>query len=88
MKVIVTLNGGPKNVWHQWGLNCNPFPHLARYEESTANRMLQQLDSDPLPDAEAIRRILKGCDPKFIDLCVQNFEPGSRVAFTVSWPDR
>ena len=87
MRIKVTLNGGPVNVWHELGLRCNPFPQIAKHEFAAANRMLQELDADPLPDAAAVRRILTGCDPQFVDLCMRKFTPGERVAFVVTWPD-
>ena len=87
MKVRITLNGGPANVWANWGLRCNPFPQIPSAEFATANRMLQALDSDPLQSSDEIRTILAGCDPAFVDLCVDRFKPGERVQFSVTWPD-
>ena len=87
MKIVVTLNGGPKNVWHTYGLRCNPFPQIGKFEFATANRMLRELDSDPLTGPEDIRRILKGCDHDFIELCCSQFKAGERIQFTISWPD-
>lgn len=88
MTITVILNGGPVNVWHIYGLKCNPFPQFARAEMAHANRMLQQLDSDPLTSTDDIRRILAGCDQDFIDGCCARFEFGRRVHFQVSWPGK
>jgi len=87
MRITVTLNGSNDNPWHGIGLNANPFPQIARAEFAGANRMLRELDSEPLKSADDIRRILNGCDQAFIDLCVQQFKPGERIAFQVEWPE-
>lgn len=86
MRINVTINGGPINVWHRYGLKCNPFPQLARYEYSVANRMLQELDSDPIESTDRIRTILSGCAPEFIEICCAEFKAGQRVSFHVAWP--
>lgn len=86
MRITVTINGGPENVWHEWGLTCNPFPQLPAYEFVDANRRLRALDSDPLTSVEDIRRILEGCESEFIELCCRSFRPGERVQFDVTWP--
>lgn len=83
--ITVTLNGGPVNVWHQYGTRCNPFPQMARAEDSHANRLLQELDSEPLQSVQDIRRILHACSTEFVELCCQQFKPGERVQFQVWW---
>jgi hypothetical protein len=88
MVLKITLNGGPVNVWHNMGLTCNPFPHIARAESASANRMLQMLDSDPLQSTDDIRRILHGCTEEFIEVCCHQFVPGQRIAFTIEFPER
>lgn len=87
MKIRVTINGGPVNVHHQFGLICNPFPQIPKYEYSAANRMLQALDSDPLESTDQIRTILSGCDLEFIELCCKHFELGNRTSFVVEFPE-
>lgn len=87
MTVHVVINGGPVNVHTALGLTCNPFPVIPEAEYAVANRMLRELDSDPLPDADSVRKILDGCDPDFVELCVKNFVPGRRIGFSVTWPD-
>lgn len=87
MKITVVLNGGPDNFYRHYGLTCNPFPAIPDARFETANRMLRELDSDPLAGVEDIRKILAGCDQEFIDLCCARFVPGQRVRFTVEWPD-
>jgi hypothetical protein len=74
-------------VHEQFGLKCNPFPAIPKAEFSTANRMLRELDSDPLKSSAEVARILHGCDEEFIKLCCQKFEVGKRVSFVVSWPE-
>lgn len=86
MRVEVTINGGPDNPWHVYGLTANPFPKIGRAEFGTANRMLRELDSDPITSQDQIRIILKGCDQEFIDRCVERYRPGERVSFIISWP--
>lgn len=88
MRVKITLNGGPINRYAHMGLTCNPFPAIPQAEFATANRMLRELDSDPLKSMDDIRRILKGCAEEFIDLCCEKFIPGQRVSFTVSFPEK
>jgi hypothetical protein len=85
--ITVTLNGSDKNPWYMYGLTANPFPQIAKAEYTTADRMLRELDSDPLTSTDDIRRILKGCDEKFIELCCEKFVPGQRIKFQVNWPD-
>jgi len=86
MRVTVTLNGSPTNGWHRYGLRCNPFPQIPDARFNTANRMLQELDSNPLESTAQIRTILSGCDPEFIELCCARFVSGQRVQFDVEWP--
>lgn len=85
--VRVTINGGPENVHRQYGLTCNPFPAIPRFEYVAANRMLRELDSDPLASVDDVRRILAGCDDAFVDLCCQKFVAGQRVSFTIEFPE-
>lgn len=87
MFVKVTLNGGPTNVWLRWQLTANPFPAIPKAEFAVANRMLRELDSDPLTSVDDIRRILSGCSEEFIELCCREFVAGKRISFGVSWPD-
>jgi len=91
IEYIVTLNGTDKNPWHLFDLRCNPFPQLARMQTDAAERILAELDGDPIPHstpgeaAEYIRRKLNGFSNEFVELCVNKFIPGQRVQFTVSW---
>lgn len=87
MKVLVVINGGPNNVHERYGLTANPFPAIPVAEFHTANRMLRELDADPLSSTDDVRRILSGCDQGFIDLCCQQFKIGERIRFSVTWPD-
>jgi hypothetical protein len=87
VRITVTINGGPINIWNQHQLQANPFPQIPRAEYGTANRMLRELDSDPITDVSEIRNILDGCDKEFIDLCCRLFIYGERIRFDVEWPE-
>lgn len=86
-RIKVTINGGATNRWHQYGLTANPFPQIGRAEASVANRMLRELDSDPITSTDQIRTILAGCDQGFIDLCCSQYKAGELVSFNVEWPE-
>lgn len=86
IRVTVTLNGGPVNVHRQYGLTCNPFPAIPRYGFNAANRMLRDLDADPLTSTDDIKRILHGCDSEFVELCCKHFVPGQRISFDITFP--
>jgi hypothetical protein len=86
MVITVTLNGTSENPYHKLGMRRNPFPQIARAEFNAADRMLAQLDAEPLNGPEDIRRILAGCDADFIELCCKQFKKGERVRFLVYWP--
>lgn len=86
IRATVTINGGPVNVWANMGLVANPFPAIPMAEYAEANRLLQRLDSDPIRSVKALRTILEGCSPEFIEGCVQRYRRGKRVRFVIEWP--
>ena|SRR5436190_3834341 len=83
MEVEIIINGGPDNVWHRWDLRCNPFPYVPKYEFARFNRVLQNLDSDPIPDRAALLKIIEGGDPWFVEACTKAYRPGERTRFKV-----
>lgn len=89
MKVQVNLNGTKVNPYKEMGFTQNPFPAIphadARFTE--ANRILADLDAEPIINVVDLRERLKGCDAEFIELCVGQFQKGKRVKFTISFPD-
>lgn len=87
MTFTVTINGGPDNPWHAYGLRCNPFPRLGRYEHRGLERVLRELDGDPIPSQEALLKILEGCSEEFIDLCRTLFREGQRISFDVTFQE-
>jgi hypothetical protein len=87
VKFRVALNGSATNPYLHLGLTSNPFPAIPDARFAGANEMLRQLDSEPLQSTDDIRRILKGCDQAFIDLCCSKFIPGIRVQFIVEFPE-
>ena len=83
----VTINGTGKNPWHRFGLSKNPFPQLGKAEWVSGEMQVASLDGDPVTGPEDIRARLSGFSAEFVNLCVNNWEPGKRVRFLVTWPD-
>lgn len=83
MTIVVTINGGPVNVFEHYGLPHNPFPATPF---PGANRILALLDSDPLHSEDEIRTILAGCSQEFVNLCCARFVPGKRISFNIEFP--
>jgi hypothetical protein len=87
IQLRVCLNGTDENPFHGMGLKQNPFPQLGRYEYDRSCLHLAALGGDPIPDADYIRRHLKGWSPEFVDLCCKQFRKGEYVTFLVEWPE-
>jgi hypothetical protein len=86
IEVEVVINGSDVNAWHAYDLTCNPFPAVPKYEFGRFNKVLQQLDGDPIRSVEDLQRILLGGSPEFLELCVRHYVPGERTRFTVVFP--
>lgn len=86
--LTVSINGTDKNPWHRFGLTQNPFPQLARVETDAGEQQIASLDGDPVTSVEDIRTRLAGFSEEFITLCVAQWQPGVRVRFAVTFPDR
>lgn len=84
----ITLNGTDKNPWHKMNLKQNPFPQIARAEYNDAERQINSLDGDPLKGPEDIRKRLKGFSEELIELCIKHYQPGKRVRFSITFPER
>lgn len=82
----VALNGTQENPYHKLGLTQNPFPQIAKHEWVGAERRLQSLGGDPIPNTDHIRKVLLGFSPEFIELCCSQFKPGLYVTFDVEFP--
>jgi len=87
MTITVCLNGTNRNPFHRWGLRQNPFPQMARAEYDAADRRLNSLGGEPIPDVEYIRKTLSGFSPEFVELCCSKFVKGEYVRFRVTFPD-
>jgi len=83
MEFTVRLNGTTTNPFHQWELSQNPFPQIAKYENSSHLLYLQKLGAEPIPNVEFIREYLKGWSEEFIRLCCDKFKKGECVVFDV-----
>jgi hypothetical protein len=88
MKVTITLNGTAENPYFKMGVKDNPFPPIvsADPQYDSANRIIRRLRSEPIKDVDDLRKKLKGCDPEFVRLCVNQFKPGKRVRFDIEFP--
>ncbi len=87
MTIKITINGGPTNVWHPLGLKCNPFPQVPRAEWYGVNELLRELDSDPL-DLDSLVKTLNGrVSGELRDICIQQFVPGERISFMITFPE-
>jgi hypothetical protein len=87
-KLIVRLNGTNENPWHIYNLRCNPFPQIAKYEFMAGQIALNELDGDPLTGPDDIRaRLGNKVTDELIELCVQQFKPGERVEFEITFDD-
>jgi hypothetical protein len=84
----VVINGTDTNRWHAYGLTCNPFPQLGRAEFAAGERQIASLDGDPVRGPEDIRERLAGFAPAFIEGVIERWQPGERVAFLITFPDR
>lgn len=87
MQITVRLNGTDTNPYSKWGLRCNPFPQIGRAEYDAAERRLNSLGGEPIPDTDYIRHTLKGFSSEFIELCCSNFRKGEYIEFLVNFPD-
>lgn len=87
MKITVTLNGTDKNPYHVMGLKANPFPQIPKAEAAEANRVLRDLDANPIKNEADLRKRLEGCTEEFVSVCLQMYKPGARVRFVVEFPD-
>jgi hypothetical protein len=83
--IQIRLNGTNENPYHRLGLTCNPFPQLAISEYAAAERALQSLGADPIPDEQYIRDTLEAFPKEFVDLCVEKYKPGEMVDFLVTF---
>lgn len=85
----VDLNGTDTNPYERWGLRCNPFPQLARYEWTQAEMALNTLGGEPLKGPEDIRSRLAGVgfDGWFIDGLCERFRKGVMVRVHLHWPE-
>ncbi len=82
----VTLNGLSSNPYHAWGFTQNPFPQIAKAELGGAMSALNRLAAEPIPQATAeqhIRTILTGFSDEFVQLCISQYRPNTRVTFIV-----
>jgi hypothetical protein len=85
-KLVVILNGSNENVWRRYQLRCNPFPQIAKREWQEGMLAISELDGEPLKGPDDIRERLRGrVADELIELCVDQFRPGERVAFDVTF---
>ena len=84
----VCLNGTNENPFHRYGLKCNPFPQVAKYELMPLNRLLNNLGAEPIKDETDLRRRLEGASQEFSDGCVARFRPGEMVEFEITFPSQ
>jgi hypothetical protein len=87
LTIRVTLNGTGVNPFYKMGLRMNPFPQIARGEVDAAMWQLNSLDAEPITGPDDIRSRLAGWSEEFIQLCIEQFKPGERHSFTVTFPD-
>lgn len=88
LELRVTINGTDENPWSKMGLRQNPFPQLGIAEYDRAEAMVASLDGDPVKSEQDIRDRLKGFTEEFVQCCIDRYQPGERVQFTVTFPDR
>jgi len=86
IRLRVTINGTTENWWHAYNLQRNPFPQLGKAEWHRAEMMVASLDGDPVTSEQDIRDRLPGFSPDFVRLCIEQYVPGQRVTFLVTWP--
>jgi hypothetical protein len=58
--LTVRINGTSENPWKRYGCKYNPFPQLGKSEFDRAERILAQLDGDPIHNEAEIRDRLRG----------------------------
>jgi hypothetical protein len=86
-RLNISLNGTDVNPYHRWGLSCNPFPQIGKYEWDAAQRILASLGGDPIQDTDYIRKKLKGFHSEFIEICCRKFEKGKYIQFYIEWSE-
>lgn len=87
IRLTVKLNGTKINPFARWGLRCNPFPQIGKYELMPMQRRLNELGGEPIKDEADLRKRLEGFEPSFIEGCVARFKPGEMVQFDITFPD-
>lgn len=86
--MTVMLNGMDTNPYSKYGVRCNPFPQIAKYETQQQIMRVQELGATPIPDTNFIRNHLKGyASEELIDLCCKQFQKGQYVEFMIGWND-
>lgn len=85
MKATVTLNGTSENPYHKMGLKQNPFPQIGEHQWDGFDRLLNNLEAEPIRDVAHLRERLKGCSEEFIEMCVMQFKPGETVKFDIEF---
>lgn len=85
--MTVTVNGTCENRWARYGLRHNPFPALPLSTAPIPAQMqLASLDGDPVRSAVDITERLRGFSREFVALVIDQWRPGERVTFTVTFP--
>jgi hypothetical protein len=84
--LTVTINGTTANRWHCYGLHHNPFPQTAITELHHGERLLANLDGDPVTGEADIRARLAGFSAELTDLVIAQYRPGHRTSFKITFP--
>lgn len=87
MKVKIVLNGTDENPYLKLGFTQNPFPAIPKDEFAVANRIVADLEANPIKDEIDLRKRLQGCTEEFINGCILRFKKGMKVTFEIEWPD-
>lgn len=86
VRITVRINGTDENPWGRYGLKVNPFPQTGIGELQAGEMALASLDGEPITSAADIRKRLKGFSDELVDLCIQQWMPGQRVEFDITFP--